>query len=144
MADIQISLHSIQEYKTVSIEGVGDFKIRKLSAPESLDLRVKERAAAEIVSKMYSTGINKYKGKTDDQLTEDDLSNIEEINKTIEGLSKEVEQIAAYKLNVNKSRFEDINGGDAVEKLFSTLSDEGIQKIFEAVFEDKTDLREAE
>ena len=134
MADIQISLHDIQEYKTVEIEGVGDFKVRKLSAPESLDLRVKERRAAEIVAKMYGTGINKYKNKTDDELTDEDHVAIDSISKTIESYSKEIEEIATYKMSLNKSRFEDVNGGDAVEKLFATLSDEGIEKIFTAVF----------
>jgi len=144
VSDIQISLHDIQEYKTVSIEGVGDFKVRKLSAPESLDLRVKERKAAEIVAKMYGTGINKYKNKSDDDLTEEDHQEIDKISKTIESYGKEIEEIATYKINLNKSRFEDVDGGDAVGKLFSTLSEEGIQKIFEAVFaEHKIEATEA-
>lgn len=134
MSDIQISLHDIQEYKTVSIEGVGDFKIRKLSAPESLDLKIKERRAGEIVTKMYATGINKYKNKTDDDLTEEDHAEIEKIGKVIDSYSKEIEDIAKYKLALNRSRFEDANGGDAVDKLFETLSEEGIEKIFTAVF----------
>lgn len=136
VADIQISLHDIQEYKTLSIDGVGEFKVRKLSAPESLDLQAKERRAAIIVSEMYATGINKFKGKTDEELTEADHAEIEIIKKKLEKYGEEIDEIKAYKQKVNMSRFEDVNGGDAVEKLFATLSDEGIDKIFTAVFAD--------
>ena len=144
MPDIQISLHDIQEYKTVAIDGVGEFKVRKLAAPEALDLRIKERRASEIVAKMYGTGINKFKNKSDDDLTDEDHAEIDKISKVIESYSKEIEEIATYKMNLNKSRFEDVNaGGNAVEKLFATLSEEGIEKIFTAVFaEHKTEATE--
>jgi hypothetical protein len=67
-------------------------------------------------------------------LTDDDHVEIDKITKTIESYSKEIEEIATYKINLNKGRFEDVNGGDAVEKLFSTLSEDGIEKVFTAVF----------
>lgn len=143
MADIQISLHDIQEYKTLAIDGVGEFKVRKLSAPESLDIQIKDRRASMIVAEMYATGINKFKGKTDDELTDEDNAELEKIQAKLEEFGKEVEEIKKYKMAVHKSRFEDINGGDAVEKLFATLSEDGIAKIFEAVFtEHKIELTE--
>lgn len=143
MADIQISLHDIQEYKTLEIEGAGEFKVRKLSAPESLDLQAKERRAAIILSEMYASGINEFKDKPDSELTVEDNAKIEVIKNKIESYGTEIDEIKAYKQKVNKGRFEDLAGGDAVDKLFATLSDDGIEKIFEAVFaEHKIDVKE--
>lgn len=137
MPDITLSLRDIKDVQILKLDGVGEFEVRKLSAPEQLDLQAKQRRAAFIVSELYSSNINKLKGKKDEDLTDEDYAQMEAMKVKAEKLGEEVEAINRFQMEINKRRFTDISGGDAVEKLFENLSNDGIAKIFELLFGEK-------
>lgn len=140
MSDITLTLKDIQDVKTLKIDEVGEFEVRKLSAPEQLDLQAKRRRAAFIVSELYASGINKFKDKKDSDLSEDDIKELNSIKERAEKLGQEIEDIKKYENALSQRRFKDLSGGKAVEKLFETLSNEGIAKIFEAMFDEKIEV----
>lgn len=125
MADtISISLNNIQNVKNVLIEGLGEFKVRKLGAGEELDLSTKMRRLMAIAKDVESLGIKN-----------DGLDNIDE--KTLSKLDKyteEINSIKKFELETYKKCFVDDNNGKNVEYLVNALSDQERAELFKQIF----------
>lgn len=137
MADtINISLSNVQNVKTVNIEGVGVFKVRKLGAGAELDLSDKLRRLNKIIAEVAKYDFNQYDEKT--KKGKADLLNLQD-KATV--LMDEVHEIRKFELETYKSCFEDENGGEDVKKLFNMLSDDERVALFNQIFKPVTPLK---
>lgn len=57
MADMNISINNIKTYKTVKIDGVGVFKVRKLSSGEELDFSTASRKLTKLLTELNNMNI---------------------------------------------------------------------------------------
>lgn len=130
MADIQISLNNIRNVKTVFIEGIGSFTVRKLGAGEELDLSDRIRRLGEILDELQKIDFSKY-----DTSTEEGMKELEKVSKRASKLSEEVNEIQRFELETYKRCFEDDNDGKNVDSLLDSLSAEDRANLFKTIFD---------
>lgn len=128
MADISISLSNIQNIKTVNIEGLGVFRVRKLGAGEELDLSIKMRRLMTILTTLQRIDIQSF-----DSITDEGKSRLAKQEKHIDKLSNEITDIKRFELNTYKQCFSSDEDG-AVDSLINGLSDEERTELFNQIF----------
>lgn len=129
MADFQIALQNIQNIKTVDIEGVGLFRVRKLGAGEELDLSSKLRRLLDISKKLQALKLDEI-----DASTEEGQAKFAAVSETVDKYSEEISQIKKFELETYKKCFMDENNGENVDFLINSLSDEERTKLFDMIF----------
>lgn len=135
MAELSISLSNVQNIKTVNIEGLGVFKVRRLGPGEEYDLSTKRRRLMKISQEMV-----KIKKKIDNVPGESEkealaLKNLDYINK----LSDEITDIQKYELDAYKRCFTDDSNGEKTEKLINSLTDDERLKLYSMIFDTKVE-----
>lgn len=129
MADFQIALQNIQNIKTVDIEGVGLFRVRKLGAGEELDLSSKLRRLMEIAKKLEALKIDEI-----DATTKEGQERFAQVSEKVDKYSAEIGEIKKFELETYKKCFVDENNGENVDFLINALSDEERTKLFDMIF----------
>lgn len=126
---ISISLKNVQNIKTVNIEGVGVFRVRKLGAGEELDLSTKRR---KMIS--ASNEIVKIKSKIDSikDLEEQERLATKELPR-IDKLTEELTNIKAFELETYKKCFS-ADKPELVDELLDSLSEEERTELFNQIF----------
>lgn len=134
MTDISISLSDIQHIKTIKVNGLGVFNVRKLGSNEALELSKKMRRRAKIHDELNRLDLTKYVTKDGEKLPDDKQKELDALLVRIDELSNEMHEILDYEHELRKKRITDVNKGAEVEKLFSLVDDEGIEKLFRYAF----------
>lgn len=134
MADITISLSNINNTKSVLIEGLGEFKVRKLGAGEELDLSAKMRRMSEILVELQSIDISDIDDKNP---TEEDKKRLAEVQKKADVLMNEIDEIKRFELETYKRCFDD-GGTGKTEELIAMLPADGRGELFKQIFNPKT------
>lgn len=134
MTDVSISLGDIQNIKTIKVNGLGVFNVRKLGSNEELELSRKTRRRAKIYDELNRVDLTKYVTKDGEKLPEDKQKELDELLVKIDELSTEMHEILDYEHALRKKRISDVNKGEKVEKLFTLVDDEGIEKLFRYAF----------
>lgn len=129
MADISLSLKSIQNTRTVKIEGEGVLTIRKLGSGEDLDLSIKRRRMNKLIDELNSIDFSGL-----DVAKKDDLKKLETLSKKVEGIQEEIAQIKQYEFELYKSLLSDDKDGKVVDLVMKTLSDKERAEIFNRAF----------
>jgi protein tyrosine/serine phosphatase len=127
--NISISLSNVKNIKTVNIEGIGVFQVRKLGAGAELDLSDKLRRLDKIVGIVKSLDFTSH-----DPTTEEGKAELEKIQAKAIKLMDEVGEIRRFELETYKSCFTDDNNGKNTKKLFDILSDEERVELFKQIF----------
>lgn len=130
MADINISLNNIKTYKTVKIDGVGVFRVRKLGSGEELDLSTESRKLTKFLTELNNMNIGAIDIKT--KKGRDELKKKES---RISKITEEMNRIKAFELDTYKKCFEDDNNGKDVDKLIQLLTDEERAELFKQIFD---------
>lgn len=135
MADISISLSNVQNIKTVKIEELGTFTVRRLGPGEEYDLSIKRRRMAKIGEEM-----SKIKSDMDAIADESGrekfaTSHLAKINQ----LSDEIIDIQKYELDVYKRCFTDDANGEKTEKLINSLTADERMKLYSVIFDNNDD-----
>lgn len=130
MADISISLNNIKTYKTVKIEGIGVFNVRKLGSGEELDLSTESRKLTKLLTELNNMNIGAIDIKT--KKGRDELKKKES---RISKITEEMNRIKAFELDTYKKCFEDDNNGKDVDKLIKFLTDEERAELFKQIFD---------
>jgi hypothetical protein len=130
MADVTISLNNIRNVKTLYIEGIGGFTVRKLGAGEELDLSDKMRRLGAILTELQVIDFTKY-----DVTKKDDLKALEDIRKRAEELTLEVNQIQRFELETYKRCFTADKDPKDVDTLIDQLSVEDRSHLFKTLFD---------
>ena len=129
MADISISLNTIQNIKTVHIKGVGVLNVRKLGAGEELDLSFKLRRLNKIVGELNAIDLTKFNSRKPG-----DLKKITKLSEKIDLLSEEASEIKRAEFDIYKRCLSDDEGGKVVDVIMNTLSDEERAELYRQVF----------
>lgn len=135
MADISISLNTIQNIKTVNIEGVGTLKIRKFGAGEELDFLFKRRRLNKIITELSALDLTKF-----DTEKPSDLKKITKLSKRFEKLSDEASDIKKSEFEMYKRCLSDDEDGKVVDVIMNTLSDEERAELYRQVFGEKKEV----
>lgn len=130
MADISISLNNIRNTKTLFIEGIGGFTVRKLGAGEELDLSDKMRRLGQVYGELQKIDFSKY-----DTTNKEDLKEIEKIGKRAEELSDEINEIQRFELETYKRCFTADKDPKDVDTLIDQLSVEDRTNLFKRLFD---------
>lgn len=136
MADVSISLGDIQHTKTIKVNGLGVFNVRKLGSDEALELSKKMRRRAQIHDELNRLDLTEYVTKNGEKLSDDKQKELDALLAKIDALSNELHAILDYDHELRKKRISDVNNGKKVDKLFSLVDDEGIEKLFRYAFGD--------
>lgn len=131
MADISISLSNVQNIKTVNIEGLGVFKVRRLGPGEEYDLSTKRRRLAKIAEEM---GV--IKKHIDELKTEEEKESyaLKHMGK-IDALSEEIGSIQKHELDTYKGCFTDDANGEKTDKLIDSLTADERVKLYQMIFD---------
>lgn len=129
MADISLSLKSIQNTRTVNIEGEGVLTIRKLGSGEDLDLSVKRRRMNKLIDELNSIDFSGL-----DVAKKADLKKLETLSKKAEAIQEEIAQIKLFEFELYKSLLSDDKDGKVVDLVMKTLSDKERAVIFNRAF----------
>jgi hypothetical protein len=134
MADISISLSNVRNIKTVRIEELGVFTVRRLGPGEEYDLSIKRRRLAKIGEEM-----SEIKSEMDAIEDEKDrekfaTSHLAKINQ----LSDEITDIQKYELDVYKRCFTDEANGQNTDKLINSLTADERLKLYSMIFDKNT------
>lgn len=138
MANISIALSNVQNTKTVNIEELGVFTVRRLGPGEEYDLSVKKRRLIRIMEELNAI---KYKMDNADSPTEMEQfadANLKKINK----LSDEIVDIKGYELNLYKKCFIDDANGEKTDTLINTLTEDERTKLYGLIFDESRDSNE--
>lgn len=134
MADITISMSNVVKTKTVLIEPLGEFKVRRLGAGESLDLSAKQRRLNNILIELEAFDLNAMLKITDP--TEEEQKLLNETMKKSDSLMQEVSDIRVFELDTFKKCFDDSGSGNT-QKLFDQLPLGGAENLLEEIFNPK-------
>lgn len=130
MADITISLNNIRNVKTLYVDGIGGFTVRKLGAGEELDLSDRLRRLGAILNELSKIDFSKY-----DSTKPEDIKKLNKIQKRAEKLTQEVNEIQRFELETYKRCFEDDNNGKNVDLLIDSLSAQDRSELFKQIFD---------
>lgn len=130
MADISISLNNIRNTRTLYVDGIGGFTVRKLGAGEELDLSDRMRRLGIILKELQSIDFTKF-----DQTKTEDLKELEKIRKRAEKLSDEVNEIQRFELETYKRCFTADKDPKKVDVLINQLSIEDRSNLFKQMFD---------
>lgn len=130
MTEISISLTNIQNIKTVNLEPLGVFRVRKLGAGEELDLSTKMRRLVAIAKEL-----DNLKLKDIDPESEEGQKYFSDHSEIIEKLSAEISDIKKFELITYKKCFSDDENGAKVEELINSLSDSERSELFKQIFD---------
>lgn len=135
MTGLSISLSSVRNIKTVNIEDVGVFTVRRLGPGEEYDLSAKRRRLIKISEELI-----KIKKNMDDLSNDNDKEEFASkyISK-IDKLSDEILQIQKYELDIYKQCFQDDSNGEKTESLINSLAPDERMKLYSKIFDDGTD-----
>jgi len=133
---ITISLSNIRNTKSVLIEGIGTFTVRRLGSGEQLDLSLKARRIDEIINELNDVNFTKY-----DLAKPAHRKKVVELEKYIEALSKELTTIKTDELNLYKACFVDEDNGKKVDELIDSLTDMERAVLFENIFGEKKPVK---
>lgn len=133
MSDISISLSNIHNVKNVLIEGLGSFKVRKLGAGEELDLSDRLRRLNKIIMELQNIDFDKL--KVDDVPTDEQMGKVDKLQKRIQKLTDEINEIKRFELETYKRCFEDTNDGKNVDILLDSLSEDDRAALFTQIFD---------
>lgn len=138
MAELSISLSNIQNIKTVHIEELGDFKVRRLGPGEEYDLSMKRRRLVKIADQMKA--IKKEIEAVEDAKEKDAVatSKMEEIDQ----LTDEITQIQKFELDTYKKCFTDDADGKNTETLINSLTSDERLKLYATIFDGKEETDE--
>jgi len=135
MTEISISLNSIQNIKTVNIEGLGVLHIRRLGSGEDLDLSFKQRRINKLVDEL--TAID-FVGL--DATNPDDIKKIDKLAKKADAIQEEISQIKKDEFEVYKRLLSDDKGGKVVDVIMNTLTARERAEIFNIAFGEKKEI----
>lgn len=130
MADISISLNNIRNTRTLFVEGIGGFTVRKLGAGEELDLSDKLRRLGVILNELQAIDFSKF-----DQTKQEDVKKLQKIQKRAEVLSDEINEIQRFQLETYKRCFTADEEPKKVDELINQLSIEDRSNLFKQLFE---------
>jgi hypothetical protein len=130
MAELSISLSNIQNIKTVNIEEIGVFKVRKLGAGEELDLSIKMRRLVAIAKELKTLDISNI-----DASTPEGLARFNEHSEIIDKYSEEIANIKKYEIEIYKGCFTDDGNGEKVDFLINGLTDDERGELFKRIFD---------
>lgn len=139
MADISISLNSIQNIKTVNIEGLGVLKIRKLGSGEDLDLSFKRRRVNKLIDELSAIDFTSL-----DTKKPSDLKKMERLSKRADAIQDEIAETKASEFEIYKRLLSDDKGGAVVDVIMNTLTDAERAEIFHIAFGEKKPLEAPE
>lgn len=131
MADITISLSNIHNTKSVLIEPLGEFKVRKLGAGEELDLSKKLRRLSKIIDLLDAIDYESLRKK---KPTKEDRAEMEKISSKADKLMLEINEIKEFELMTYRRCFDDGVGGKKSDELFKSLSAEERTELFRQIF----------
>lgn len=131
MAELSISLSNVQNIKTVNIEGLGVFKVRRLGPGEEYDLSIKRRRLMKISQEMVKIKQEIDGASTDPEKEALALKSLDRINK----LSDEIADIQKYELDAYKRCFTDEADGKNTEKLINSLTSDERLKLYSLIFD---------
>lgn len=133
MAELSISLSNVQNIKTVNIEGLGVFKVRRLGPGEEYDLSIKRRRSLQIVKEM-----TKIKKEMDSIVNEAEKEAyaVKVLHK-IDKLEDENATIQKHELDTYKRCFTDDADGKNTEKLINSLTQDERLKLYSMIFDQK-------
>ncbi len=132
MAEISISLNSIQNIKTVNIEGLGVLHIRKLGSGEDLDLSFKQRRVNKLIDELSNIS---FVGL--DATNPDDIKKIDKLAKKADAIQEEISQIKKDEFDIYKRLLSDDKGGKVVDVIMNTLTPKERAEIFNIAFGEK-------
>lgn len=135
MTDLSISLSNIQNTKTVHIEGIGDFTVRRMGAGEELDMSFKMRRLNQILSELEKFDFTKF-----DLSKKDDIKQVEKLEKRMTKLSDEIAEIKKFELATYKKCFTDENNGENVDLLLNTLTELERAELFKQIFGENKEI----
>lgn len=137
MTQVSISLSNIQNIKTVNIEGIGVFKVRRLGPGEEYDLSMKRRRLIKLAEEVAE--IQKKMNSLTDEAAREDFAQSE--MKKIDSLSDEVAKIQKNELEVYKRCFTDDANGEKTDHLIDMLTNDERMKLYSLIFasEENTD-----
>lgn len=132
MAEISISLSNVQNIKTVNIEGLGVFKVRRLGPGEEYDLSTKRRRLTKIADEMVKikAEIDKLDDAAKEAYAQSELPKIDK-------LSDEIAQIQMNELDVYKRCFTDDDEGKKTNELINMLTADERMKLYSQIFDEK-------
>lgn len=134
MADtVSISLNNIQNIKTVKIDGLGVFKVRKLGAGEQLDLSDRLRRLNQLIIQLDNMDFEQF--DTGKPPTEKQRKELLKMQNKASAMMDEVNEIKKFEFATYKRCFQDNKNGKKVDELFNILSDEDRGELFRQIFE---------
>ena len=139
MTEISISLSSIQNIKTVNIEGLGVLHIRKLGSGEDLDLSFKQRRINRLID-----DLNRIDFVGLDATKPGDIKKIEKLAKKADAIQEEISQIKKDEFEVYKRLLSDDKGGKVVDVIMNTLTPKERAEIFNIAFGEKKEVESTE
>lgn len=130
MADLTIGLNNIKHFKTVKIEDIGVFRVRKLGSGEELDLSRESRKLTKLLTELNSMNIGNINLKTKKGQAE-----LKKKETRITEITDEMNRIKEFELDTYRQCFEDENNGKDVDKLIKLLTDEERLDLFRQIFD---------
>lgn len=127
---MRISLNNIRNTKSLYIEEIGSFTVRKLGAGEELDLSDKLQRLSEILKELNAIDFTKF-----DTTREDGIKELNKISKKADTLTKELNEIQRFELMTYKKCFSDDNNGKNVDELLDSLSIQDRVNLFKTLFD---------
>lgn len=131
--DVTISLSNIRNVKNILIEGLGEFKVRKIGAGEELDLSKRLRRLRAIINELNTINTDELRKKNP---TEEEKDRLNKLLERTSMLMDELGEIKEFEYETYVRCFDD--GGTGITKeLLSTLSEEALANLFKQIFEPK-------
>jgi len=127
--EVNISLNNIRNTKTVNINGVGVIHARKLGAGEQLDLSVKLRRLGKLIQELSKIDFMQF-----NEANPEDIKKIEKLNKKVESITNEIEDIKRFEFHTYKRCLTDDKNGEVVDVIMNTLTDEERTELFKQIF----------
>lgn len=140
MAELSISLSNVQNIKTVKIEELGVFTVRRLGPGEEYDLSMKRRRLGKIGDEMM-------KIKKEIDALPDDESKEKHASKQLDkvnALSDEIAEIQKFELDMYKRCFTDDDNGKKTDILIDSLTADERMKLYGMIFDTDTKVTENE
>lgn len=129
MGDFTIALSSIQNTRTVNIEGLGVITARRLGSGEELELSAKSRRLGKIFDELGSMDFTKF-----DTSKPEELKELKKLTDKAEKLSLEVEEIKRFEMTIYRGLLSDDKGGKVVDVIMNTLTDQERGELFKQIF----------
>lgn len=138
-ADVSFLLNTLQNIKTVEINGVGLIRVRKLGTGEELTLSLKMRRADKITEELIELSKRRL-----DSSTPEGMKSVKRVNKRVDSLSEELIELKKFQYDAYKACLSDESNGKVVDIIMDTLSEEARAAFLRQVFGAKNQVESQE